>query len=579
MSNSGELIAVKNTSGRVAILAYPSGQILAVSDMCKREGYHSICFSPDDTYILDFDWNGRIMKLTVPDPNSTDDIPISMQCEVLHDSMESMYQYNGESTGLLPYIGFDSKKNELYVIGAGYIYTSPLDNINFTIITEFGSLYPRQIIIGNKHNIIHTNNKFIIYDKNWSVIKSYLHNDMFSKIDTLPSSNTTNNTNVFSIIEENKNIVSDISISDSGDLLCVNTISGNAYIFDISDEEPILIMSEPNVFPHSTPRFINNDTMIVFGRQSGTFVMNIANNNQAKHLERVENNHAYSNSNLNDEESSKTIYDFLPQTHRDFYMSEEYAQVKASYDDKCARIIEKIKEYPQNVDDLLSSVLENTARKEYSVGSEGLILGYYHPSPIHDLIVSGVNRGRLLKKPTTKYSLTHQYHFDSRNKLILSAPLLSNILDSFNDMQNELCFVFNDSDTRIVLCFQGTGTINNALYCIYDEGNIVEYNCISFIDFSEDSNTYATLLECEEYSYGDGQLTVANTYTFFPDKLEIATNHVASISNTSTLLCKRYEFEHDEKGYLQSYKYSEFLGNTPITLDSYSHRITKKRKI
>ena len=260
-------------------------------------------------------------------------------------------------------------------------------------------------------------------------------------------------------------------------------------------------------------------------------------------------------------------------------MSEEYAQVKASYDDKCAKIIKKIKEYPQNVDDLLSSVLENTARKEYSAGTEGLILGYYHPSPVYDLVVGGVRRGRLLKKPSTKYALTHQYHFDSREKLTFAAPLLSNMPDTFSDRVQEYYFVFDDVDTRLVLCKMKSGDIYNALYCIYKEGRIIDYNSISLMNYYEDNATYAAFLDHEEYSYIEGQLAVVNRYAYIPDHQKKEKDNVAVIPNTSTLRNRRYEFQHDEKGYLDTYKYSEYLGETLIQSNSYSNKIKEKRKV
>lgn len=54
--------AVKNTSGKIAVFSFPSGEFLGESEMEHKEG-EKIYFMDDGKNILDTDWNGKIMIL------------------------------------------------------------------------------------------------------------------------------------------------------------------------------------------------------------------------------------------------------------------------------------------------------------------------------------------------------------------------------------------------------------------------------------------------------------------------------------------------------------------------------------
>lgn len=64
LSSDETKIAVKNTSGQIMVLSYPDGTILGTSKMERYEGYQ-IYFIENDKYILDMDWQGNCMKLSL----------------------------------------------------------------------------------------------------------------------------------------------------------------------------------------------------------------------------------------------------------------------------------------------------------------------------------------------------------------------------------------------------------------------------------------------------------------------------------------------------------------------------------
>ena len=60
---------------------------------------------------------------------------------------------------------------------------------------------------------------------------------------------------------------------------------------------------------------------------------------------------------------------------------------------------------------------EATATVQFSVKGDSMYRGYYHPSPVQELIVTNVTRGRLTKKPPLSGSY-YQYWFDADGNLL-----------------------------------------------------------------------------------------------------------------------------------------------------------------
>ncbi len=62
VSGDKKLLAVKNTSGMIALISLESGEEIGRCAMERREG-ETIVFTHDDSGVLDFDWDGRTMLL------------------------------------------------------------------------------------------------------------------------------------------------------------------------------------------------------------------------------------------------------------------------------------------------------------------------------------------------------------------------------------------------------------------------------------------------------------------------------------------------------------------------------------
>ena len=83
----------------------------------------------------------------------------------------------------------------------------------------------------------------------------------------------------------------------------------------------------------------------------------------------------------------------------DYFRSAEYAKEQKPFNVMCEDLLSLKEKYSFGSDESLRHVEMNTAYKEYACGGEVLYLGYYHPSPIFDVVID-------------KAKLTFQYHLD-----------------------------------------------------------------------------------------------------------------------------------------------------------------------
>lgn len=93
---------------------------------------------------------------------------------------------------------------------------------------------------------------------------------------------------------------------------------------------------------------------------------------------------------------------------------------------------------------------------QYSEGGETIHRGYYCPSPVLDLIVGGLKRGKLYKRKPDFGKYSYEYCFDSNNRLILVKGV--NEFTTPDSNYNEEYLLYND-DTISGVEFRHTGDI------------------------------------------------------------------------------------------------------------------------
>ena len=101
---------------------------------------------------------------------------------------------------------------------------------------------------------------------------------------------------------------------------------------------------------------------------------------------------------------------------------EYYDKIKTDIIKKAEHMYAK---YVNMHDELLAVRQRRTARVEYSCDRHDLILGYYCPNPLKDLVIGNVKRGRILKRKSSFASADIIFFFDENDELIGAEEKLS----------------------------------------------------------------------------------------------------------------------------------------------------------
>ena len=188
-------------------------------------------------------------------------------------------------------------------------------------------------------------------------------------------------------------------------------------------------------------------------------------------------------------------------------------------------------------------------RDEFSSGGLTIHRGYYCPSPVHDIIVGGCNRGRLLKRMTVRSNPTHRYCFNAADELVIAYKSgMPEII--IRDGQTEIGLLLASGDYDIT-------TISESVY--RSDGKIASY---TYAVCRTRGEKLAVHDYCKEiYAYSEeGLLEAVDAY--------ISYHHY------------KYHFQHDEEGYLSSYTFVVYDGNGAIKHnDDRVREIKIKRKV
>ena len=146
------------------------------------------------------------------------------------------------------------------------------------------------------------------------------------------------------------------------------------------------------------------------------------------------------------------------------------------------RLFDLYDKYLYSYDELRKKALAETCYREYSKGGEGTHRGYYCPSPVIDLVIGNVSRGRLLKRrPAVNYD--YIYYLNEARQIIM--------VDDFATWENgsktlytrEFVFHGENIETSVEYkldSFLGYIHMYSASLCDYDAGKLRTYQYISF---------------------------------------------------------------------------------------------------
>lgn len=234
----------------------------------------------------------------------------------------------------------------------------------------------------------------------------------------------------------------------------------------------------------------------------------------------------------------------------------ENIEICKPFQRECLRFAALAEEYKDTAAELYNNAEKSIVREECAVRGEVLHRGYYHPSPIFDIVIGRCNRGNLLKRINKRSKITFRYGFDESNRLVV----VKNCSNSINE-QKEL-IIYSDN-TVLGISIDSDGTIYYLCEEVYDNDKLIELTRAAYCNHSNEISD----LHKEKYLYDSFGLKTADMYMYNPNILLL--RHI------------QFNFQHDEEGYLSKYTCVEFDSKNAndSSANDYWYDVYDKRKV
>lgn len=231
--------------------------------------------------------------------------------------------------------------------------------------------------------------------------------------------------------------------------------------------------------------------------------------------------------------------------------------------DEMNHLIGTAKEFQTQYREMYRELSDTVVRREYARGGQLLHRGYYCPSPVFDLIVGGVKRGRLLKRlPSAKSTPDVTFGFNEKDQLVT-------VERSGGGKE----FIFYPEDGLEL----GIGFMSDRVClvseCRFAQGRLQTYSCCYLADGKD--------FHKEVFAYDEKGLRYLDWYAFCEYD-----------NNKTSYEHEKYQFEHDEDGTLSRYRAvpcdDPFLRErkglsqpmeAPFSVYDMEFEITQKRKV
>jgi len=224
------------------------------------------------------------------------------------------------------------------------------------------------------------------------------------------------------------------------------------------------------------------------------------------------------------------------------------------------KYISLIKQYSNSFHELSNDTGSRVSRREYSNGGEVMHRGFYSPSML-DLVVGGMNRGRLLKRPRKGKINDYEYLFDAHDNLICvyaSDEFKLTNTEFFVHSENKvLSFVFNTNEWG--------NTLSLISECHCENGRLIRYEVADVMSIFDEESCNTINVEISEYA--GGLLQSFLWYRYIPD--------------FRSLEQQKFVFSRDEEGYLSTYtvkNLSGFKAKSGSDLEKMTYEVRVKRK-
>ncbi len=219
--------------------------------------------------------------------------------------------------------------------------------------------------------------------------------------------------------------------------------------------------------------------------------------------------------------------------------SPEYRALCRQYQEECDRLSRLVRSGGLDLRDVVEQAEQAVVCTE--AAANGTIhRGVYCPSPVIDLIVGNVKRGKLLQRVTAKSKITHQYGFDVAHRLVCCKSVSKGdvIFTEYLIHQDQAVYA-------VTLDAHGAITaVSEERYC---RNRLMKYTYAQYLP-------YESALTCvdyrsEEYTYDGDDLCACDVRTFHP----FARTHSREV----------YRFLHAD-GCLSGYTVEEYQGDERV---------------
>ena len=253
----------------------------------------------------------------------------------------------------------------------------------------------------------------------------------------------------------------------------------------------------------------------------------------------------------------------------EFMRSKENLELCKPFIADCDRLAKIAMKYQDQCLTLKDQLSKEVTTEKYGIGGGMMYRGYYCPSPILDIVIGNINRGRLSKRIVEGKKDVFKYGFNVDNNLILVEfiPDVPKYVDVLDFISTEV--IIRDGETELGIVFKiwkGELRLEQLSESVYRNNRIVSFVYCCYSGFQNRVDIY----EKEEYVYSDEGLDFAHRYDF--------RNHETAPSLTHY----EYRFKHDDEGYLSQYaviEHPDSLRRKEPAWDGHMYDVKRKRKV
>lgn len=235
-----------------------------------------------------------------------------------------------------------------------------------------------------------------------------------------------------------------------------------------------------------------------------------------------------------------------------WYSSSEYSLACSRFDEEITQLISTAERMRGREEELKQRKNTQTVRTAICSGSN-IPRGYYCPSPIYDLVVGNVKRGKLVKRMTVKTKNYFQYGFDQNGRLIWVEQYCNGELAYTEHIRPA-------GQSIIGVCLDRSNRIQTIIKECYQNEKLASYTIASVSEYV--GICKCNLLRREDYVYDMIGLVESTVHTYYPGKIY-----------TKTI----YHFERED-GYLSKYSVSDDLEDVQSNRTAVFYNVREQRK-